>query len=94
MDLKQRALLVRELRFDLKQGVDMTARPPSRAYTDDERRVQRSITRRHPLNESEAEQAGKLSAGGQDPYNAYWAIRNNRYDSNGRRRRMRRTRKG
>lgn len=46
--------------------------------------------RSHPLNDLESVAAGKLTASGTDHYNAYWAIRNNRYDSSGRRVRRRR----
>ncbi len=83
MDILERKALIDLARAELKQRVDMTARPPSRQYTPSELRVQRDIVRTHPLDRQEAIAAGKLRTTGMRPYDAYWGIRNNRYDAQG-----------
>jgi len=93
MTPEERAQMVRSLRMEMKQRVDMTARPgPRGSYGPEARRVQAQIMARHPLDPTEDLQADKLTRMGTDHYDAYWGVRNQRYDRNGRPRRRRNAR--
>lgn len=88
-DLKSHRERVRQCREEMKQGVDLTARSPTHGpasdrVTPDVARIRRQIMNQFPLSRQEQVAAAKLrNVGGAGGYEAYWGIRNQRYDANG-----------